>query len=247
MRFATALAWLLLAAIPASSLAAKRPAATSLPNPRFTLPALLPVDESGQPGEIRFAGELPAGLDELVARRLASLRFEPARRDGQPVASELAMKVSIELVRDADATEIKLLDLSPEPLVLPPPRYPGQAARDNRSAAVMLLVELSHGDEGQRVDVQVLGSEVRPGPQSRYAESFEESALKAAQACCKLVETIGGQPWPQVFQVPIVFYLDWTDKHVDMDAFKARWPEPASRLPAGLARATVLEASSQAP
>ena len=54
----------------------------------------LVVDTSGNPTNVRVVRSLNAGLDEKAVEAIKQYKFNPAVRDGQPVATELSIEVN---------------------------------------------------------------------------------------------------------------------------------------------------------
>jgi TonB family protein len=78
----------------------------------------LVVGSDGSPRDIRILRPLGSGLDENAVRAVRTWKFEPARRDGNPVASEVAIELSFSLDKD----DAKIRDLLAEVAALAPPR-----------------------------------------------------------------------------------------------------------------------------
>jgi TonB family protein len=57
----------------------------------------LVVDRDGIPQNIRVLSPLGAGLDEQAVHAVATWRFKPAEKDGEPVAVEIAVEVDFHL------------------------------------------------------------------------------------------------------------------------------------------------------
>ena len=55
------------------------------------------VDTNGNPRNIRVSRALGKGLDEKAIGAVKKWRFEPARKDGQPVAVQIDVEVSFRL------------------------------------------------------------------------------------------------------------------------------------------------------
>ena len=55
------------------------------------------VDTDGEPRNIRIAKPLGMGLDRKAVESVEKWRFDPAQRDGQPVAVEMAVQVDFHL------------------------------------------------------------------------------------------------------------------------------------------------------
>ena len=55
------------------------------------------VDSDGQPRDIKVARTLGKGLDEKAIEAVRKWRFEPARKDGKPVAVQINVEVSFRL------------------------------------------------------------------------------------------------------------------------------------------------------
>lgn len=62
-----------------------------------TCTLMLVVDASGRPTNIRVANSLGMGLDEKAIEAAKKWRFEPAMKDGHPVAVEIALEVDFHL------------------------------------------------------------------------------------------------------------------------------------------------------
>ncbi len=58
---------------------------------------LLIVDSGGTPKNIQVAGPLGMGLDEKTVAAISSWRFDPALKDGKPVAVPITAEVSFRL------------------------------------------------------------------------------------------------------------------------------------------------------
>jgi TonB family protein len=57
----------------------------------------LVVDAEGKPRDIRVQRVLGMGLDEEAIKAVKTWTFEPARKDGQPVAVQINVEVSFRL------------------------------------------------------------------------------------------------------------------------------------------------------
>ena len=57
----------------------------------------LVVDREGKPSEIRVQHSLGMGLDEKAIEAIRKWRFEPGRKDGVPVAVQVAVEVNFRL------------------------------------------------------------------------------------------------------------------------------------------------------
>lgn len=57
----------------------------------------LTVDKDGVPTRIRILSPLGSGLDAKAVQAVESWKFEPARKDGEPVAVEIAVEVDFHL------------------------------------------------------------------------------------------------------------------------------------------------------
>ena len=62
-----------------------------------TCTLMLIVDSNGHPTNIRVANSLGMGLDEKAIEAAKKWRFEPAQKDGHPVAVEIALEVDFHL------------------------------------------------------------------------------------------------------------------------------------------------------
>ena len=57
----------------------------------------LVIGADGHPQQIRVARPLGMGLDEKAIEAVRTWRFDPARKDGQPVAVQMNVEVSFRL------------------------------------------------------------------------------------------------------------------------------------------------------
>jgi len=57
----------------------------------------LVVDEKGNPTNVQVVSSLGMGLDEKAIEAIKTWKFEPAFKDGKPVAKKLSVKVSFHL------------------------------------------------------------------------------------------------------------------------------------------------------
>ena len=62
-----------------------------------TCTLMLVVDANGMPTNIRVANSLGMGLDEKAIEAAKKWRFDPAKKDGHPVAVEIALEVDFHL------------------------------------------------------------------------------------------------------------------------------------------------------
>jgi protein TonB len=62
-----------------------------------TCTLMLVVDSNGRPTNIRVANSLGMGLDEKAIEAAKKWKFEPAMKDGRPVAVEIALEVDFHL------------------------------------------------------------------------------------------------------------------------------------------------------
>lgn len=201
---------------------------------------LVSVDAQGQPGTPRLADSVPAGAADLISQRLAELRFEPARRGGQPVPSELSLSLHLTQNRLGSKPDFRVGRIRATPIVSQLPRYPAAAMRRGQSAAVMLRVSLAPEPGPGRVQAEVVGSEFIPPNAGDLKASIEQSALATLEGCCALVESIDGEPLAVVAYVPNAYYVPWGQGKVDMAAFRKKWAGEGGLLPAGLSRARLL-------
>jgi TonB family protein len=66
------------------------------------------VGEDGKPRDIKVTRRLGMGLDEKAVEAVQAWRFEPARKDGKPVATMVAVQVDFHLYGNGDARIAKL-------------------------------------------------------------------------------------------------------------------------------------------
>jgi protein TonB len=58
---------------------------------------MLTIGTDGLPKDVRVIKSLGMGLDEKAVEAVRQWKFEPAMKDGQPVALELAVEVDFHL------------------------------------------------------------------------------------------------------------------------------------------------------
>ena len=82
----------------------KAPRAIYSPDPDYTKEARalhqegvsvlwLVIDDTGTPRTIRIVRPLGMGLDEQAVQAVSGWKFEPAKKDGQPVAVQINVEV----------------------------------------------------------------------------------------------------------------------------------------------------------
>ena len=57
----------------------------------------LVVNSEGVPARIRIASPLGCGLDAKAVQAVQGWKFEPAKKDGQPVNVEIAVEITFHL------------------------------------------------------------------------------------------------------------------------------------------------------
>jgi TonB family protein len=55
------------------------------------------VDPNGSPREVRVTRKLGMGLDEKAIEAVRKWKFEPAKKDGKPVAVQISVEVNFRL------------------------------------------------------------------------------------------------------------------------------------------------------
>lgn len=210
------------------------------PKLHLNLQVLVPVAATGEAGTPRLADELPADALPLVTERILALRFEPATRDGAPVASELSLSVPFTAQNIDGQVHYTVGAPKADPIARQVPRYPVEAIRDDAGAALMLRVELAPEAGPDRVQASIVATEFAPRRASRYKRQFEQAALDSLAGCCRLVETIDGQPLGGVMYFPITYFSNHSRDRVDMDDFNASHKGEVQGLPDGLRRAVLV-------
>lgn len=212
------------------------------PKLRLNLQVLVPVDAEGQAGAPQIGDQLPEEAQALVLERVAALRFEPATRDGAPVSSELSLSVPFTAQNIDGKVQYTVGEATAAPIIKQFPNYPIEAIRDGAAAALIVRVEVAAAPGPDRVKAEVVASEYASRRASRYKRQFEQAALESLSACCRLVETIDGQPLGRVDYVAISYATTFSRERVDAEALKASHAGEVVDLPAGLRRARVVEA-----
>ncbi|WP_290590665.1 hypothetical protein [Arenimonas sp. SCN 70-307] len=211
------------------------------PKLRLNLQVLVPVDAEGQAGTPRIGEELPEEAQALVIERVGALRYEPATRDGAPVPSELSLSVPFTAQNIDGTVHYTVGEATAAPIIKQIPNYPVEAIRDGAAAALVVRVEVAAEPGPDRVKAEVVASEFASRRASRYKRQFEQAAIQSLSACCRLVETIDGQPLGRVEYVAISYSTTFNRERVDAEALKASHAGEVVDLPAGLRRAKVVE------
>lgn len=208
---------------------------------------LVPVDVNGRPGKPTLSRTVPEEARGLVEAHVLSLRFEPAKRDDQPVASELSLSVRVLGRASYRPSGPMIGTVRATPIVAQLPNYPANAMRRGQSAAVMVKVELAPEPGPDRVRAEIVDSRFNPPKAGAYEAVLLQSAIDMLEACCDMVETIDGQPLSMVAYVPAAFIAPWAPTRIDMGEFNAPWRGKAKTEPEGVKRAKLLPVQAPAP
>lgn len=99
-----------------------------------TLKAVLTLGENGKTREISVGQPLPHGVTEAVVKALQKLSFQPARRNGQPVASKMLFDFVVTAAYDEDDKMIS----KPKITEKPAPAYPAKYASEKVKGKVIV-------------------------------------------------------------------------------------------------------------
>ena len=211
---------------------------------RSEIGALLSLDAGGNPVGPARIEDVPGKALPIVESALSALRFEPARRDGVAVASEVAVVLTLKAEGLAPFTRYEVANPRVSPVVADLPRYPAPAMMAGQGALVMVRIECGADAGAPTRRAEVVDSALIGRNAGRNKEAFHAAAAEAFRRSCQWVETIDGQPVVSVFHRPIRFFL--SGQRIPDDKLDARFPAGEVARSDGLERARILPAGNEA-
>lgn len=130
-----------------------------------TLKAVVTLGENGKTRDIAVSQPLPHGVTEAVVKALQNLYFQPAKKNGQPVAS----KMTLDFVVTASYREDDKMVSKPKITEQPAAVYPANRRAEKTKGKV--LVSVMFFPDGK---LKVLGAS------STMEKDFDKAALAAA-------------------------------------------------------------------
>ena len=142
------------------------------------------------------AARLPAAIADPLLADARSWRFEPATRDGTPVASSTHVRLTLRfepLDADGEAWTLRIVRASNGPLVTrsTPPAYPKAAIHARAAARVTVDVDIAA--DGAVLDSRVVEVDIAPRHR-RHADTFAESTLESTRTWRYIPEQVAGEP-----------------------------------------------------
>jgi hypothetical protein len=172
------------------------------------------------------AGDVPVGVLGLLARFVPGWRFEPARVDGQPVATHADMSLRLVAKRrgeDSFTLSIRAARFeqkAPGEHVsgnrMGPPRYPLAAARAGVSGTVYTVLRIDRDGRvldavAEQVDLRVIASE---HALVRWRKLMADAALGAAKSwILRPAESGDAGEHSRILRVPVDFTLGREDRY----------------------------------
>ena len=210
---------------------------------RVEIGALLSLDAQGnQVGPARIE-DVPGKARPLVESALAALRFEPARRDGVAVPSEVAVALTLKAKGLAPFTEYEVVNPRVGPLVADLPRYPGPAMMAGQGALLMVRIECGVAAGEPTRQAEVVDSAFIGRNAGRNKEAFHAAATAAFRRSCQWVETIDGQPLVSIFHRPVRFFVG--GQRIPDEKLDPAFPAGEVARSDGFERARVLRAGNE--
>lgn len=239
-------AFLALAALAAPAPAAETPAPATFTS-RLQVGALLPLNAEGRPIGPAQIADVPEKARNAIAAALAALRFEPVRRDGVPVPSELPLRVMLTARGMGLATQYEVSGVRAGPVVADTPRYPVASLMEGQAALLMVRVECGVADDRPTRRIEVVASAFLATRQAARRDAFKAAAAAAFERSCAFVETIDGQPVSTVLHQPVRFFVN--GRRIADDTLEPAVPVGEVPRTDGLERARLLpvEAGVAAP
>jgi TonB family protein len=131
-----------------------------------TLKAKMTLGENGKVRDIVILEGLPGGVDEAFRKAVQNLYFQPARQNGQPVATTLFMDFIVTVEYSEGDKNVNKPKITEKPAPVYPEKY-----RAERLKGTVEVVVMFHRDGTLKV---VRGGSVMP-------KEFDQAAAEAAQ------------------------------------------------------------------
>ena len=190
-------------------------------------------------------GRLPPGVAELVNDSVPKWRFDPIRKDGNPVPATTKMRVQV-LAHQVDAKHLSIelgsasfgdaTDTTGENVVgkaLTPPTFPAQTLGSGVGGTVSLVILVDKQGRVknavvEQVNLRATGS---PVEMTQWRQAFAKSSVKAAMSWTFTPPTVGesAQQGEWSVRIPIDFRFDGPEK--PYGKWNAYMPGPVQRAP----------------
>ena len=223
------------------SFAVSFPASAERPPAEFTMSTQgeLTIAPDGSVKSWKMDGApLSDEVQSLLERNVATWRFEPILRDGQPVTARTRMSINLEAVPQGDGYVMKVAHVFFGSVQsrgkTKPPSYPTPAIRAGVGARVMVAVKIDA--EGNVVAMHPqqtsLSARGTAAQERRFRSLFEQASMTAVQDW-KYVpgESIGGVTIGSSFVVPIEYTLRREGEPRPEGRWRAYSPGPVTPAP----------------
>ncbi len=203
------------------------------------------IEPDGSVGGYRIdrAGDVPRGVQDMIARFAPGWRFDPVLVDGRPVKARARMNLRLvarKIGKDSYQVSLRSATFGQDApgeslgsLKLGPPHYPREAVQAGAAGTVYLAVKVGRDGHvidavAEQVNLTFISSE---NAMTRWRGVFAKSALAAARGWTFQPPTAGdsaGDPW-WVARVPVTYSLQRsTDTYGRWQAYV---PGPRQPLP----------------
>ena len=167
-----------------------------------TVWADIDVDASGHAASITFPGKVAGtAIADNLQRQIATWQFEPAKRNGEPVAASTSLQVALDIDASGDQAKVTVADAIPSPRLVKndPPRYPEDALR--AKAGGVVWVEFVVGADGSVSEISTAGT----------APKVDKRLVKAAVDCATKwqfkPESVDGVPVATRAKTTVAFWI----------------------------------------
>ena len=190
---------------------------------KFSASVRVDVDAAGRPVHVQAPEYLPVAMRDIVETRVASWQYQPANKDGVPVAATTYV--------DVDACAVPIdggyrlgVDFAGNGLRpagarrLAPPTYPMVAFRRGTEAEFVLLLGIAADGHAEIDDIEEMEISGRAG-----GNTFEPELRRWAKTLRFDLEIVAGSPVPGRVRIPVRFARDGArDRVVTKEEWQAR-------------------------
>lgn len=183
-----------------------------------TLEGRIEIGPEGEVHHYEFDSGQPELIEEALARRIQSWRFQPVLVDGHPVIAATRFRVALS-ARPVDdgGYQLRVEDVwfgepGGDAKSRQPPRYPTSALRAGVGAKVMLVLKLDADGRVTRVHTEQASLSEEVGSERRaewWREQFAEVSEQAARRWkFEITESVEGSPVGTSVRVPVTFEVN---------------------------------------
>lgn len=109
-----------------------------------TLKAAMTLGENGKTRDITVAQPLPNGVTEAVVKALQNLYFQPAKKDGKPVASRLLLDFIVSAAYEEGDKAVSKPKITEQPAAVYPPNRLAEKTKGKVYVSVMFFPDGTH-------------------------------------------------------------------------------------------------------